>query len=393
MQLPEATTERSEKRVAWISGAYGYNGELVYYQDIFAQFQRRFPNGVVPVARDFPVERYPGLPLVPVLGFHRLGRTSRSVGDVTYTGVRRIPTAVSWLRLARLRVDAFILIEFSPTALTGFLLAKALRKRTLLLIESDPSYRGAPGGRKSLAIKRFVSKRVDAVLVSNEIGAAFVRSSLRVPVDKTVVGPYLTSQPPGLPTERAADDAPDPRLVRILFLNSVTPRKGLTELVEALAAVDVAARSRWVLDVVGSGSELEVIRRRVDDLGLRDNVVFHGRAAYDDTGRHYAAADFVVCPTLADYRSLGGFEAVNAGKPVLISKYDGAHQEILQHAPGARLIDPRDPIGFARVLEGFLCDPQALEAAQHVARVPPPQFSLDRVGENLQRAVSLASRE
>ncbi|TFD31726.1 glycosyltransferase family 4 protein [Cryobacterium cryoconiti] len=385
----DGTGERSVERVAWVSGAYGYNGELVYFQDIFAEFLRRFPNGIIPVAKDFPVGRYPGLALSPILAFHRLGRTRRNVGDITYIGVRRLPTAATWVRLIRLRADVFILIEFSPTSLVGFLIARATRRRIVLLIESDPSYRGAPSGRLSLAIKKFVAERVDAVLVSNEIGANFVRDTLRVSEAKTVVGPYLTSCPAPL-TEGAPAERP-PGVVRILFLNSLTARKGLAELIQALAAV-AGARTRWVLDVVGTGIELEAIRRQVDALGLGDNVVFHGRVAYTGIGPFYSSADLVVCPTLADYRSLGGFEAVNAGKPVLVSCYDGAHQEILRYAPAARLIDPRDTASFTSVLEQFILDEPALEAARRAAGSPPEQFSMTSVGGNLQSAVLLALR-
>ena len=79
--------QQSAARAVWISGAYGYNGELLYFRDIFAEFARRFPSGVVPVSRDFPTGRYPGIPLAPIFGFHRFGRSRRLVGGVEYTGV------------------------------------------------------------------------------------------------------------------------------------------------------------------------------------------------------------------------------------------------------------------------------------------------------------------
>lgn len=382
--------ELALQRVAWISSAYGYNGELVYFQDIFAEFHRRFPLGIIPVNREFPVDRYPGLPLVPMLGFHLLGRTSRSVGDVTYVGVRRIPTLATWWRLVRLRVDAHLLIEFSPTALVGFIVAKAGRRSTVLMIESDPSYRGAPAGRISRAIKRFVAQRVDVVLVSNEIGAAFVRDELCVSGDKMLVGPYLTSCPTGMQPSEPIGGRGD--RVRLLFLNSIVARKGLTELIDALAALPFASRDRWVLDVVGDGSELQAIRQRVADVGLTANVVFHGRTPWNETGRYYANSDLVVCPTLADYRSLGGFEAVNAGKPVLVSRYDGAHAEILRYAAGARLIDPRDLPAFTMILEELILDDEAFAATRQAAAAVPERFSLRSVGQNVENAVDLAIR-
>ncbi|MFF2029042.1 glycosyltransferase family 4 protein [Arthrobacter sp. NPDC058192] len=376
-------------RAVWISGAYGYGGELLYFRDIFAEFSRRFPAGIVPVARDFPADHYPDLPLAPILGFHRFGRVRRTVGGVPYVGVRRIPTVASWWRLFRLRADVFILIEFSPTALVGFLVAKLSGRRTALLIESDPRYRGAPGGRLSLSIKRMVVRRVDTVLSSNQIGARFLREVLGADPDRITVGPYLTSLPPGADAGAALRKEHGTR-IRLLFLNSVTDRKGLLQLVQALEALPEAARERWVLDVVGSGSGLEPVLVAVQALGLSENVIFHGRVPYEETGKYYAGSDLVVCPTLADYRSLGGFEAVNAGKPVLVSCYDGAHQEVLASSPAAFLIDPRDRRGFTEVLEQLLLNESALRGAQHAAAAVPSPFSVEGVGSNLQRAVLMA---
>lgn len=384
-----------DARVAWVSGAYGYNGDLIYFRDIFAEFARRFPQGIVPVVRTFPVDRYPELPLLPILSFIRLGRSRRKVGDIEYLGVFRVPTPATLVRLLKTRAQAYILIEFSPTALAGFVTARLSRRRTVLLLESDPAFRGAPGGRLSLMVKRFVARRADAIVVSNRLGERFLRETLRVRHDRVVVGPYLTSAP-ALPVRvtaaapaagSAGDAAPTP--ARILFLNSVTRRKGIGLLVEALADLPAELRDAWTLDVVGSGDELENLRSRTAELGLTDRVRFHGRVGYADTGSFYSDADLVVCPTLADYRSLNGFEAVNAGKPVLISKYDGAHFELVEAAPAVTVIDPRDHEALTAALAAAL-DPEALASAKRLAERVPAEFTVERVGENLERAVRMA---
>ncbi|MGO4301328.1 glycosyltransferase family 4 protein [Leifsonia sp. RAF41] len=380
-----AQVAAADARVAWVSGAYGYNGDLIYFRDIFAEFARRFPSGIVPVDRSFPVGRYPELPLRPILAFIRLKRSRRRVGDVEYLGVYRVPTLGAIVRLLRTGAHAHILIEFSPTSLAGFVAARIARRRTILLLESDPAFRGAPGGRLSLMVKRFVARRADAIVVSNRLGERFLRKTLGVEHDRVVVGPYLTSAP-AAPT---GEPAPTPGPARILFLNSVTKRKGIGLLVEALSDLPAELADAWTLDIVGSGDELEPLRERVKSLGLDARVRFHGRVAYADTGRFYTDSDLVVCPTLADYRSLNGFEAVNAGKPVLISTYDGAHEEIVAVAPAATVIDPRDHEALTAALAAAL-DLAALAVAQRAAAQVPPDFTVDRVGENLARAVTIA---
>lgn len=375
-------------RVAWLSGAFGYAGELMYFDTIFAELHRRLPNTVIPVDASYPVGRYPKLPLRPILRFHVFGQVRRSVGAVTYTSMRRLPTLASLWRLHRLRLDVLIITEFSPTALAGFTLARLTRTRIALLVESDPSFRGAPTSALALRLKRFVTKRVDAILVSNQAGRDYLVNRVGAPADRIEVGPYLTSDPAatdGVPAAPAGDGR-----VRLLFVNSINARKGLRELVEALARVPAQARDRWRLDVVGDGPDRRAIEALAAEHGIADNCHFHGKVAYRDIGAFYRAADLVVCPTLADYRSLGGFEAVNAGKPVLTSVYDGASREICQHFPAAQLIDPRDTPALGDILTRFVADPDYLAAAQ-AAAVPVAQFRVSTIGENLMRLVQRAS--
>lgn len=379
-------TATEDLRIAWLSGAFGYAGDLMYFDRIFAELHRRFPNAVIPVDASFPVQRYPHLPLRPILTFHVIGQVRRSVGSIAYTSMRRVPTLGSLARLRRLRLDVLIITEFSFTALAGFALARLTRTPIALLVESDPSFRGAPTSKLALRLKRFVTRRVDAILVSNEAGRAYLVDQVGAPAEKIEVGPYLTSDP-------AAVEGPTPERddrLGFLFVNSINARKGLRELIEALARTPAELRGQWRLDIVGDGPERPALESLAAERGLADNCVFHGKAAYRDIGGYYRAADVVVCPTLADYRSLGGFEAVNAGKPVLTSIYDGASREISQHFPAAHLIDPKDTAGLADLLTRFIADPAFRREQQAAAAQPVARYQVAAVGENLSRLVQRA---
>ena len=232
--------------VVWLSGAFGYAGALLYFEDIFRGFAQSFPGAVVPVAGDFPVHRYPGLPLVPLMKFVQLGKMRRRVGEVEYQSVRRFPTPGSLLRIARLRPAAVMVTEFSFVALAGFLTAKLAGARTVVLVESDPAFRGAPASRVARTVKGVVARSADAILVSNAIGARYLTGVLGVPPEKLTIGPYLTSEPTAA-TPAPASTGQGP--IRLLFLNSVTRRKGVDQLLRALAQTDPALRRGWQLDV------------------------------------------------------------------------------------------------------------------------------------------------
>jgi glycosyltransferase involved in cell wall biosynthesis len=372
-------------RVVWVSGAFGFGDDLAYFREVLGQFAQRFPHAAVLVRHDYPVERYPELPLAPDLRFW-VRRRDRLVGEYTYTGNLRVPTPRTAWGLVRRPTDVLVIVEFTPTALVSAATAHLRRRRIVHLIESDPSYRGGARGRLATFVKRTVARGSHVVLVSNERTARYAREALGVPLERLHVGPYLTSQP-GHPPPASDDGGP----VRFLFLNSLQRRKGLHLLLAALAALAEGSRD-WVLDVVGDGPERGTLERQTAELGLGDRVRFHGRRSHDEVASDYARAHVVVCPTQGDYRSLAGFEAVNAGRPAVLSTRDGAAEEILDSGAAAVAVDPVDTRALAEALGAFLADDGHLARQLQIAATPPERFRVEAVGANLEAAVRAAAR-
>ena len=78
-------------RTIWVSTAYGYNGDLMYFGEIFRQLSYLFPKLSILVGRNFDVKRYPDLPLEPSLRFVGFSLT-RTVNGVPYEASLSLPT-------------------------------------------------------------------------------------------------------------------------------------------------------------------------------------------------------------------------------------------------------------------------------------------------------------
>lgn len=378
------------RSLAWLSGSYGYGSDLAYFEAIFAAVVQRFPDTEIPVVTDWPVEGYPGLPLLPILAYFDIPLDRTLSNGTAYGASIRIPTLGTAWRIARLRARVFVIIEFTPTSILAVLVASLTRRRTVLLVESDPRFRGAKPRRVVSWIKRLVTRRCDSILVANEAGRSYLRDVVGAPMDKVLVGPYLTSDPAGsTPSPIDQPDGP----VRLLFLNSVSARKGIFELVEALASLGPSASSTWHLDIVGDGDAVSAVKEHVQRYGIEKHVTWHGRVPYRETGAFYRACDIVVCPTLADYRSLAGFEAVNAGRPVLMSEHDGAAEEIKRSQPESRIVDPLDPQAFRETLEAMIGDRETVARTRSGRVAVPREFALSSVVDNFALAVARASHE
>jgi len=372
-------------RAVWVSGAFGFGDDLAYFREVLGQFARRFPGSAVLVREGYPVERYPELPLAPDLRFW-VRRRDRRVGEFTYAGNLRVPTPRTAWRMLRRPTDVVVIVEFTPTALVSAAVAHLRRRRVVQLIESDPSFRGGREGRLATTVKSAVARRSHVVLVSNDRTARYARERLGIRAERLRVGPYLTSRP-GDPSAGADDGGP----VRFLFLNSLQRRKGLHLVLAALAVLPEHSRD-WRLDVVGDGPERTALERQVAELGLGEKVRFHGRRSHDEVAADYARAQVVVCPTQGDYRSLAGFEAVNAWRPVVLSTRDGAAEEIIGSGAAAVAVDPVDTAALAGVIAGFLRDDAYLANQLEMASAPPDRFSVDAVGANLEAAIRAAAR-
>ncbi len=138
-----------------------------------------------------------------------------------------------------------------------------------------------------------------------------------------------------------------------LFLSQDFARKGLTETLRAMAALNDPS---FVLLVAGRDNPAP-FKRLATTLGLSQNVIFAG--ATGDPYPFYAAADVVLFPSRFDPFGLVPAEAVAMGVPPIVSSQAGV-SELLNHDRNALIIeDPSQVKKFAAAIR------YALEPATH----------------------------
>jgi UDP-glucose:(heptosyl)LPS alpha-1,3-glucosyltransferase len=99
----------------------------------------------------------------------------------------------------------------------------------------------------------------------------------------------------------------------VLFIGNDYRKKGLTTLLAAMAQVP----SNCYLAVVGSPKQIPQFKAQVEAAGLARRVFFLGPQKHMDPV--YAAADFLVHPTLEDTFAMVVLEAMAHGLPVIVS--------------------------------------------------------------------------
>ncbi|MBW1956891.1 MAG: glycosyltransferase family 4 protein [Deltaproteobacteria bacterium] len=118
-------------------------------------------------------------------------------------------------------------------------------------------------------------------------------------------------------------------------------RKGIGNLLEAWREFAKVIPIDCRLVIIGEGPLESALKRQAHEAGLK-KVVFMGSIDYDAIAPYYAAADVFVMPTLEDNWSLVVPEAMACGLPVLCSKYNGCHPEMIEPGGNGWVFDPLD---------------------------------------------------
>jgi glycosyltransferase involved in cell wall biosynthesis len=394
--MPDLLPQSETTRVAWLFNCIGTPTSLLYWSRILQGYLQRFPDSWFFTARP-PAKEIQGTgKSVECIGSLRipLGRRRGSYERQIVFGSPRIISA-----LRKIQPHVVVIQEFLSFAVYLALFRNRLDAKFLMLLESDP-IRGIPWRRKRWvrAVRTLVARRMDLFLTNNLAGKQYLTDELGVPEDRIVVQPYLVSEI--TPVEETADGADLPELVRhdaddhavFLYVGQLVERKGIEQLIRAIALVDPKLLGRSVFWLVGDGEQRSQLESLVRQLGLVDVVRFLGKQPHEQLATFYRAADVFVMPTLDDYRALVGFEALSYGLPLLHSIYDGAVTELVDEGRNGTQCDPRQASQFAERITWMIENVDRFGEMGQISRQRSACYTVEQAVESLHSAIERCQR-
>ena len=156
--------------------------------------------------------------------------------------------------------------------------------------------------------------------------------------------------------------------IRLLFVGSLLPVKGLPTLLQALALLE---RADWRLDIVGDGPERDRIQHLANELGIAHQIHIHGYRPKQDVAIFMQAADYFLLPSQWENAPCVIIEAMACGLPIIASRVGGI-PELVGPDQGI-LVPPQDVNAWAMTLADVILhkprfDRQAIAAhAQNYA--------------------------
>ncbi len=232
------------------------------------------------------------------------------------------------------------------------------------------------------AITRASVRRARAVIADSANTAHDLTRLLGVPPEKVVAIPlgvdarYAPPSPQQVTEFRRRQGLPD-RF--ILYVGTLEPRKNLPVLVRAYAQLRHAdpAAPKLVL-AGGAGWRYAPLFGLVEELGLKDSIVFPGYVPQADLPLWYAAAEVLAYPSLYEGFGLPPLEAMACGTPVVTSTASSLPEVV---GDAGLMVSPDDPAALAHALHRLLteADLRAEMRARGLARAR--QFTWQRTAE------------
>lgn len=236
--------------------------------------------------------------------------------------------------------------------------------------------------RRHTAWSRFLIRRVDAVISTSSLTAAYLdrpSTVVRHGIDTAAFAPH----PAGPEAARRALGLPDLKLVGCF--GRVRSQKGTDVFVDAMIEL-LPARPGWGAVVLGRATAEHVafqdgLRRKVAEAGLQERILFPGEVPPSATPDWYRALDLFIAPQRWEGFGVTPLEAMAAAVPVVATTV-GAFPELLVDGEIGTLVPPGDARAMAIAAARWMDDDPARLAAgaaarAHVSRV----FTLEAEAE------------
>lgn len=158
--------------------------------------------------------------------------------------------------------------------------------------------------------------------------------------------------------------------------------KGLEVLIKAKAGVANAK-----ILVVGDGDLRLHYEKMLEELNLKDQVIFVGSIAAEELSDYYNIADVVVLPSLDQSEAFGIvlIEASACGKPIIASNLPGV-RSVVQYGVNGFTFPPGNAKELATKINYFLDNPEAAkDFGKHGREIVLEKYDLKKVGERLEK--------
>jgi glycosyltransferase involved in cell wall biosynthesis len=160
----------------------------------------------------------------------------------------------------------------------------------------------------------------------------------------------------GVPVPLAIAKPQGKDTVKVLFLGNLSKRKGVWDLIEAMATVPTSVQ----LILAGGEDEANIgekLNEKIQTLGLEKNVTWLGPVYGEEKAQLLSQADIFVLPSYAEGLPISLLEAMCAGLPVIATPVGGIPTVVAQNKQGL-LVEAGNVRELSEALQTLASNPQ-----------------------------------
>lgn len=238
--------------------------------------------------------------------------------------------------------------------------------------------------------RKMIIPRADACVglsqAAKEKYVAFGAPADRVKVSVQASGYSRTAR--GL-SGRAATREGDRLPATVLYVGSLTERKGVQYLLDSFASIHRQLPIARLI-IVGDGPLKEQLKGRAAELRLDGAVTFAGFVQPQRLSEYYEQAGLFLFPTLEDTFGVVIAEAAAFGLPLVTSPYAGATSEFVQDRENGYVVEPTDTNAVAQAALRILTDPKLQAEMSRRSREIAASHTLEQAGGQFLEAIELS---
>lgn len=234
----------------------------------------------------------------------------------------------------------------------------------------------SPEGR--IEAEAGIARTADHLVATTEAEARVLRD-MGAPAARVAVIPCGVDRRRFRPGPRPATGSG--RRPRILAASRLVPRKGVADLIRALAHVpkaELVVAGGLPAPMVFDEPEAARLRHIAEVEGVAHRVVFLGAVARADMPDLVRSADVVACCPWYEPFGLVAVEAMACGVPVVASRVGGLAETVVDGITGVH-VSPRDPASIAAGLRQVLGDDAFRERAGRAAAARARRYDWDDI--------------
>ena len=203
--------------------------------------------------------------------------------------------------------------------------------------EKEPLNKRHPVYVVALMLSKYVYKHVDEIGIKCIQFSDYLQKVCKVPKNKMKLL-YEHAEQSYL---EVAEEAQQNGCYDFMFLGNIGSSQKCETIIKALEGIDETVPFK--LHFVGSGSELENLKRFVNNHKLESKVIFHGRHPLSEINDYYDFADCCVmnltCKTAVGYTLTAKLTSYMAASRPIIAAAEGATKDIIESADCGICVD------------------------------------------------------